>query len=371
MKKTKEKKLSQNKIDYKRKFTALLLLLLAGFVLVAAAMIIVDPYFHYHKPLSFLSYELTEERYINDGISRHFEFDGIITGTSMNQNFKTSEAEELFGGAFVKETFSGAGFKELMSNLERSFEYNPGIKRVIWGMDYNGIRRDADYEGYPDYPDYLYDDNPFNDIKYIFNKNILYSGTIRTLIRTAQGLDTMSFDEYSAWVWPTGFEHIMEDYNRQAAEEWSEQIGFDWNKELEKARENMEINVIPVIEAHPETDFYIFFSPYSIIYWDSLNIEGTIELQLETEKNTAKQLLEYENVHLFCFFENTALICNLEEYNNKEHYSAKVNSQILDWMAAGEYELTLDNLEEHMQHMAEFYVNYDYDGLFASYGYGD
>ena len=40
---------------------------------------IVDPYFHFHKPFSFLSYRLYEERYTNDGISRHFEYDTIIT----------------------------------------------------------------------------------------------------------------------------------------------------------------------------------------------------------------------------------------------------------------------------------------------------
>ena len=48
---------------------ALLTVLLIG---MAAIVIIVDPYFHYHKPLSFLSYRIYEERYVNDGISRHF-----------------------------------------------------------------------------------------------------------------------------------------------------------------------------------------------------------------------------------------------------------------------------------------------------------
>ena len=56
------------------KCTVALLIIL---VLVAAVMIIVDPYFHYHKPFSFLSYRLYEERYVNDGISRNFDFDAM------------------------------------------------------------------------------------------------------------------------------------------------------------------------------------------------------------------------------------------------------------------------------------------------------
>ena len=47
---------------------ALLLCVLIGYTVL---FIVVDPYFHFHKPLSFLSYRLYDERYTNDGISRH------------------------------------------------------------------------------------------------------------------------------------------------------------------------------------------------------------------------------------------------------------------------------------------------------------
>ena len=91
--------------------------LLTVLIFVACVVIIVDPYFHYHKPFSFLSYRLYEERYTNDGISRNFTFDAMITGTSMAQNFKPSEMDALFGTHSVKETFSGAGYQELSEKL--------------------------------------------------------------------------------------------------------------------------------------------------------------------------------------------------------------------------------------------------------------
>ena len=76
---------------------------LAGSILIMLLVFwIFDPYFHYHKPFSFISYRLYDERYINDGISRHFDYDAIITGTSMAQNFKTSEVDALFGVESVK-----------------------------------------------------------------------------------------------------------------------------------------------------------------------------------------------------------------------------------------------------------------------------
>ena len=60
-------------------------------------MVIFDPYFHYHGKISGLKYRIYNERYINPGILKHFEYDAIITGTSMNQNFKTSTMDQIFG----------------------------------------------------------------------------------------------------------------------------------------------------------------------------------------------------------------------------------------------------------------------------------
>ena len=47
---------------------------------------IVDPYFHFHAPIEGMSYRLYEQRYINDGISRHFDYDTIVIGNSLSEN---------------------------------------------------------------------------------------------------------------------------------------------------------------------------------------------------------------------------------------------------------------------------------------------
>ncbi len=105
---------------FKKCITALFILLIGSVIL----FWIIDPYFHFHKPFSFVSYRLYDERYINDGISRHFDYDAIITGMSMAQNFKTSEADKFLGVKSVKETFSGADYKEISKNLGRALKYN-------------------------------------------------------------------------------------------------------------------------------------------------------------------------------------------------------------------------------------------------------
>lgn len=85
-------------------------LLLAAF---AGICVYIDPFCHYHAPLSGYDYSIVAETvgsmYLNDGIIRHFDFDGVITGTSMTENFKPSEADELFGGKFIKVPLAGSG----------------------------------------------------------------------------------------------------------------------------------------------------------------------------------------------------------------------------------------------------------------------
>ena len=63
---------------------------------IGAVVAVIDPYFHYGKGLSCLSYPLHNQRYQNDGIAKHFDYDAVIIGSSMTENFKPSELDELF-----------------------------------------------------------------------------------------------------------------------------------------------------------------------------------------------------------------------------------------------------------------------------------
>ena len=78
----------------------------------------VDPYMHFHKPLTDrFFYSVNNQRSQNDGIIKNFDYDTIITGSSMTENFRTSEADRFFECNSIKVPFAGATFKELNDNL--------------------------------------------------------------------------------------------------------------------------------------------------------------------------------------------------------------------------------------------------------------
>jgi hypothetical protein len=347
----------------KKWFITCMITLFSVTALLLVVFWIFDPYFHFHKPFPFVSYRLYDERYINDGISRHFDYDLIITGTSMAQNFKTSEADVLFGVKSVKETFSGAAYKEISENLERALSRNKDLKTIIWTMDTNAILRDKDYVAYDEYPVYLYDDNPWNDVNYVFNKEVWYHGVLNNLLMTITGQPSTTFDEYSSWEKETGYENVMASYDRW--EEKAPEAPGLTEADIEMVTGNIRQNFVDLVNRYPDTTFYIFYTPYSICWWDFMNQEGMINYYFEAELITTEMLLECPNVKLYNFHDRYDIITDLDNYRDKEHYAAHVNSMILEWMAAGDGLVTKENYMERYEQERQYYLNYDYEGIFA------
>ncbi len=131
--------------------------------LTAILMIIIDPYFHYHKPLSFLSYRLGNQRYINNGIIKHFDYNAIITGTSMTENFKSSQFNKMFNVNSIKVPFAGVSYKEINDNVEMALKNKKNIKCILRGLDYGKINENFEKMFYDAYPTYLYDYSIFNN----------------------------------------------------------------------------------------------------------------------------------------------------------------------------------------------------------------
>ena len=344
-------------------FLALFLGLLA---LLGGLTAVVDPYFHYHKPLKALQYRIYNERYQNDGIGKHFDYDAIITGTSMTQNFKTSELDALFGTNAIKVPFSGGGYKEINENLARALKTHPHTRLVVRGLDYNGLMHPADWSRYEAdfYPDYLYDSKPYNDVKYLFNKSVWFNETLYTLAYTRSGGKTTTFDAYNNWMAGRTFgkEALLSSYSRP--QKVSTDAAFS-DTVRETVYETVTQNITALAAAYPDTEFYLFFTPYSILFWDSVHQYGNLGQYLDAEKYAIELMLPYENIHLFSFFLDTDVICNFDNYKDANHYGEWVNSQILQWMHEGHGELTAENYEEYCRQEREFYTSYDYDAIFT------
>lgn len=334
---------------------ASLLLLL----ILAVTTAIIDPFLHYHKPLDFLEYPLKDERYQNDGITRHFEYDALITGTSMTQNFKPSEFDALWGTNTIKASYSGATYHELNEHIRRALEYNTDIKYVLCSLDGTRLIAPADAYGYEGNPDYLYDSNPFNDVEYLLNKEVVPK-TIAVVNYTRAGEQTPTMDEYGNWnqYMTFGRDAVVSSFELQPIREEEVVLSED---DIEMIRENVTKNFLATALAHPDTQFILFYPPYSICYWEGLVRGNQLKSQLQAEEMAAEILLTAENVHLYSFSDRTDIIDNLDNYGDTLHYGEWINSEILQCISKGDGKLTKDNYKEFFREIKTLYSNYTYD----------
>lgn len=346
----------------KKWFIRFLIAYVSLLAVVALLTIIIDPYLHFHKQLKGISYFFTEERYVNDGIARQYDYTAVIIGTSMSQNFKPSEWEALTGDKTIKLPFSGGGFMEMREQLERAFTYNPNIRTVVWGIDYDALVRPYDFQSYEGYPSYLYDNNPFNDVKYVFNKDTLLHATLKDILNTLKGEPSMTLDEYASWNDKGGLDVITSVYHRL---DEAKEMEPDLPKEQEEmVLENVIKNMSELVDSHPNVTFILFYPPYGLLHWDMCNREGWTLRHFEAEQIATEELLKHDNIKLYNFFDNYELTCNLDNYKDPEHYVASVNSWILENLLDDKWLVTKDNYLERMTEAHDFYLNYDFDSIF-------
>ena len=285
----------------KKFFSLLILGIIFVLFIIMSVMIIVDPYFHYHKPLKILKYRLGNERYINDGIIRNFNYNGVITGTSMVENFKSSQFDKLFNVNSIKIPFAGASYKEINENLERALSRNKNIKIVLRSLDYEYLLSHVDTMRFNNYPEYLYDDNYLNDYKYLLNKDIIIKGLGTVVYYTLKGKETTSFDEYSTWNLGFGKEKVLSRYKREEKVNKKNTLS---EEEKRIINENIQKNIISLSKNYPNVKFIYFITPYSIIYWDSINQQGNLEKQIMAEQYVIEKLIEIPNIELYSFYNN-------------------------------------------------------------------
>ena len=331
---------------------------------VAGLVYYVDPWFHFHGPREGIAYYLDRgnQRYQNDGILRNMDYDCIIIGSSMVENMQTSQVDENFGVRSVKVPYLHTSFKEAGMAIDRALTLHPDTELVIWGLDYGNILMDKDDMWYSSYPNYMYDDSVINDINYIYNMRTM-GFLADDLLMTIKGEPSTNFDEYSAWDDDTqrGVDAILTSYS-QTERIGEEHIFSDEDRQMVEG--NVTQNIIDVVNAHPNTKFNLFISPYSIYYWDSISRSGDVSRQLEAEKYMLEMLLQCENVKVYSYFCDYEMICNPENYYDYKHYAKEINAFIIQSMTDSEYKITNDNIDEYCDNEKQFYINYDYENLF-------
>lgn len=319
----------------------------------AAVVYFVDPCLYYRIPENW-DPVLFSERYQAAGLAKNVPADTVLMGTSLAANYRRSEIAETFGTTAVRITIPDGYLSEFDKTMDVLFR-SQDHQRVIFGLDANILVRDE--SGLTSaMPDYLYNGNPFDDVKYLINKDTLYYSAYVLMANRWDEADTL--DEGFTWDGDVWWNHATALANYTRPEITGETLPAD--AYLRHASDNLDV-VEGWITAHPETEFDIFFPPYSILFWDKTARLGETEAVFAALDLACERLLQYDNVRLYNFLMDPDIVLDLDNYCDYVHHSGAVCTQVLAKMAAGECRMTEENYRDTLAQWRDFVVDYDYE----------
>ena len=315
---------------------------------VMTVVVIFDPFYHYHKPLPGLKAVLTDKEYQCIGTLRTFDYNALVVGSSVCENYNNYWFDEGFDCRTIKAIRSYGATADLCYLLDSAYESHD-LKYVFYNIDPSSLSASTE----PTYvstgcPMYLYDKNIFNDYSYLLNKDVLMEKLPYMLANSYIG----NYNEGDSYNWAQwkyfGQDMALGMYTRLP-------IVKEMQPETVNSAElagNIAL-LTAQVEAHPETTFIFFFSPYSMLWWDNAYRNGERDAVIYNEKQAIHNLLQYDNVEIYFYQDDEEIITNLDNYMDIIHFSKDINYYVYDKLAKGEERLTFGNYEERLDHMLE------------------
>ncbi len=344
----------------KKAFYCLFGYLAGGLLAVAILIFCLDPFYHYHRSWFGLPVVLENAVYQTSGAARNLPYDSLILGTSMTENFHASWFDETFGWNTVKLSYSGARTNDLKAILGQIYQREQSPANIV--MDVNTYQLTVDPDSaYAVRPEYLYDSNVITDVSYVYNQDV-FLASMNRIIDKLEGRES-NLDNAYTWEEEEHFgrmKTLEAEMKERAAAAASGQTAATVSMDVCDRNLN---NVLPFIEAHPETTFYIFYPPYSMLTWEREMLNGNLEKMIEVYGHSIQRFLEYDNVKVYYFQNEKDIISNLDNYRDAGHYRPEINKYICESMKNGKGLVTKDTYQEQLRDMYEYAVAFDYEAL--------
>lgn len=328
-------------------------------ILFGVFTVIVDPLFQYHKPWFGMQPVIESQRYHNAGIAKTFDFDNVIIGNSLSENFVPNDCNKVFGGKTVKLAASGSlplDWSYLLEILRNRIE---PIDNIMINID-PWVLSASTKEFHQELPVYLYDSNYLNDVNYLLNFSILKEYTVGT-IKANMNHNIPDYELDQGWDDGTvcGKEKVLAAYeaNSDHSDEWSD---------IESYKDSIDANLdllLHYVEQMPDTNFVFFFSPLSMLYWKNQQIS----IQRTGYLYAIQKMISYNNVKVLLWSDDEMLdiMSDLNNYRDAEHYGAHISHFIIDRIGEDKGILTIANYKNEVDRLFNYVETFDYDSLFV------
>lgn len=272
------------------------------------------------------------ERYLNSGLIKTYDYDSVIIGSSMVQNFILDEVKTLQG--FVKPiklSTHGGTIIEEMTTLNHAINIGK-VKSVLFGLDipFAFVTYDRDF------PFYLYDENYLNDFFYLSNIDTLKRSIIYPIVSNLLPANNIKLDYNRMYEWQSSNKEgdfdeakVRALFTQELDKPNDLPIIFP-NNSTEYALELFNKEILTTIEHNKDIQFIFFIPPYSKLFYQLLEQNGVFKLFFELKQDIIKKLQKYPNVRFYDFHEADEITHNLNNYKDYTHFHQRYSTWILE-----------------------------------------
>ena len=316
-------------------------------LILASLMYIVDPYFQFRVRDN--SYMLNP-RYVNAGLIKNYDYDTIIIGSSMTQNFDMDIFRQELGVKPLHVSLGGITAQESAELISLAKSQGKAEKYYV-GIDLHCFTTTKQPSNNPPY---LFKDNILSSARYLLN----YEAWFRFLpvdlgfvaLKAAnvslppKFARSCNIDMLANWEYDFTYseKQVLENY-------LSSYAVSDVNTDGLAARlaDNFEL-VFNSVEGI-EKDVVFFFPPYSMLYWHSAESYRDIYLDAKAEF-----IARAEAMGCTVFdFQSDELCIDLNNYRDASHYSGDINDYMTYCFANGEHKVSSADSADHRAQLME------------------
>jgi hypothetical protein len=322
----------------KKYLTHFLIAFITSLPIVPVIIWFVDPFTYFrvptwHKPVYFIGWQ----RFQNIGIALNYDYDSVVIGTSVAENFSTNQIDTILGWKTVNLAISGSSAYEQRRLLELAIKTGK-VKNVLWVVQYdafahpvNFVRSDAIY------PEGFYNGNHTAFLQHYLLNTKMLEHSVNIFFNNNNDMDTAwNLSKTSKF----GCASVTGSYNN-TNRDLSVSKAFsngDMLADEHSLAISVQKNLSDVVKQNPNVKFYLILPPYS--KWAYKLSQEKLEWArmaavLNFRKNIAGQLSEFENVTLSDYQSDIRVILDSNYYKDLIHYSPRITSMMVDEIGRG------------------------------------
>lgn len=178
--------------------------LMTSFVLYALVLL-VDPYDNVPFSLPLERAPITQnQRYSYPALARKTGFDSLVVGTSSIRLLRPDRLNQLLGARFVNLAMNSGTPYEQLQIASLFVRHHPSPRFVIIGVDQGTYCHNGEVARFTKrpFPPWMYDENPWNDLLYLFNFSALEEGIRQLEFQMGVREPKYGFDGYKNFLPP-------------------------------------------------------------------------------------------------------------------------------------------------------------------------